>query len=70
MNMASIPPVKGANAPLLYSIDDARALLGGVGRTWLFEQISTGRVRSIKLGRRTMIPVAEIEALVANGVAQ
>lgn len=57
-------------APLLYSIDDARAVLGGVGRTWIHMQISKGRLRRVKLGRRTMIPVAEIEALVANGVVQ
>lgn len=55
-------------APLLYSINGACSALGGMGRTWLYEQIKAGRVRTVKLGARTMIPAAEIEALIAESL--
>lgn len=58
------------NSPLLYSINDARAILGGLSRTWIHAQIAAGRIRAVKMGRRTMIPVAEVEALAAVGAEQ
>lgn len=51
---------------LLHSIEAARALLGNVGRTWLYEQIKLRRIRVVKLGTRTMIPNSELLRLVAE----
>jgi hypothetical protein len=53
---------------LLYSVDDARRALGGMGRSWLYEQIKSGRLRTVKLGARTMIPASEIQRLADAGV--
>lgn len=60
-----------APAVYLYSINSACDALGGMGRTWLYDQIKRGTIRTVKLGTRTMIPAAEIERLVdeAMGVA-
>lgn len=40
------------------------AQLIGVGQTLVKQLIRTGQLRAIKIGRRTIIPVAEIEAFV------
>jgi excisionase family DNA binding protein len=51
-------------APLLRSIDEAQAVLGGIGRTTLYELIGSGDLKVIKLGRRTFIAQAELERFV------
>lgn len=51
----------------LYSIHDARSMLGGIGRTWLYGQIKTGNIRPVKLGRRTMIRQEDILKLAKVG---
>jgi excisionase family DNA binding protein len=43
-------------------IDAARAL--GIGRTKLYELIGTGKLRTVKLGRRTLVRTDSIRALV------
>lgn len=50
-------------APLLYSVPAACARLGGVGRSWLYEQMKAGRVRVRKLGRRTMLLAEDVDRL-------
>ncbi len=49
---------------LLTDTDEARALLGGIGRTRLFEMLKTGELPSVKIGRRRMVLVSDIEAYV------
>ncbi|MEB1529866.1 helix-turn-helix domain-containing protein [Xanthomonas sp. WHRI 7945] len=67
MQSSSLTPSPDqANAPRLYSINGACAALGGMGRTWLYEQIKLKRLRTVKLGRRTMIPASELESLIAS----
>jgi excisionase family DNA binding protein len=56
MNSQSVFPSK------LVSVDGARAILGGIGRTKLYELIGTGELRAVKLGRRTLFVEAEILA--------
>lgn len=46
---------------LAYSIADFCALVG-LGRTGAFREIRTGRLRAVKVGRRTLIPAAEVRA--------
>lgn len=55
----------GQAVSLLYSIHDACAALG-MGRTWLYEQIKSGRIRTVKLGTRTMVPVQELERFISD----
>jgi hypothetical protein len=55
---------------LLHSIDAARALLGNIGRTWIYAQIKRRGIRVVKLGTRTLIPHSELQRLVAECTAE
>lgn len=50
----------------LHDIEDSRVQLGGIGRTTMFELIRTGQIRSVKIGRRRMIPQSQIDAYIAR----
>jgi excisionase family DNA binding protein len=49
--------------PLSYTVAGATAALG-IGKTHLYELIKAGKVRKIKLGKRTLIPASDVRALV------
>jgi excisionase family DNA binding protein len=51
--------------PLLLSIEDARRALA-VGRSLVKRLVATGEIRSLKLGSRRLIPLAEVERYVAE----
>jgi excisionase family DNA binding protein len=53
-----------ASAKTLYSVDEVAAVLS-MGRTVLYEQIRSGRLRSVKQGRSRRIPMAAIAEHVA-----
>lgn len=57
---------KPATAPLLYDEEGARYMLGNVGRSKLYEEIAAGRLRAVKIGRRTFIAHAELERYVGE----
>lgn len=46
---------------LLVSISDACAR-AGIGRSFLYERMADGSVRSVKAGRRRLVDVASLEA--------
>jgi excisionase family DNA binding protein len=48
----------------LLSIDQA-AVLGGVGRTSIYAAIGANRLRSVKVGRRRLVPASAIAELAA-----
>ena len=48
----------------LLSIDRA-AVLAGVGRTSIYAAIGAGRLRSVKVGRRRLVPASAIAELAA-----
>jgi excisionase family DNA binding protein len=48
-----------------YRVDEA-ACASGLSRTTLYELIGVGALRSVKIGRRRLIPVDAIEALLAG----
>lgn len=48
----------------LLSVDQALALLG-VGRTSFYELVSQGRIAPVKLGRRTLVRAADLQAFIA-----
>lgn len=51
--------------PVSYSVEDAAKALG-IGRTFVFQLIKEGKLKAVKLGRRTVIPVKECEALLSR----
>lgn len=53
---------------MTYSINDVIALLG-LGRTTVYKMISEGRLRRVKVDARTLIPAADVKALIATGQA-
>ena len=62
---SNTPPTQ---SPLAVSPAEAARMLG-VGRTYLYELIQTGELRSVRLGKRRLIPVEAIrECLAANEV--
>ena len=59
---AEVAPVPGASDRLL-SIDEAARTLG-IGRTVLYDELTNGRLRSFKVGRRRLIPASAIDAYI------
>jgi len=49
----------------LLSVDEAAATLG-LGRSLLYGEIQAGRVRSVKVGRRRLVPSAAITDYIAS----
>ncbi|NIJ62711.1 helix-turn-helix domain-containing protein [Qipengyuania flava] len=54
--------------PMLTSVESAREALG-LGRTTLYSLINDGRLEPVKLGRRTLVKVSSIRALVGEAEA-
>lgn len=52
--------------PYLASIADAQRALG-IGRTTAYRLIDAGQLEKVKIGRRTLIKIASIKALVDEG---
>jgi excisionase family DNA binding protein len=58
-------PLAAAASPRLMSIESAAQALG-IGRTLLSRLVKDGRIAAVRLGRRTLIPVQEIDRLIAD----
>jgi hypothetical protein len=55
--------------PLVCSVKDMRAMLGGIGTTKAADLIRTGAVESVRIGARRMVKLESIRALVEKGGA-
>lgn len=55
-----------SHLPILVGVDEARYLLGGIGRTNLYSLISSGKLESVKIGKRRLVRVQSIHALVES----
>ncbi len=55
--------------PLANTINDSCRRLG-IGRTLMYDLIKQGKLRSIKLGTRTLIPESELQRLIAEQLTQ
>jgi excisionase family DNA binding protein len=66
----AVSRVRPAVVPVLYDVDEAAAALR-LSRSLLYELIRSGRLRTVKAGRRRLVPVAALEEYVASldGVA-
>lgn len=49
--------------PLAYRIPEAQHLLGGVGRSTIYDLFGSGELTAIKLNRITLVLAAELHAL-------
>ena len=49
-----------------YSIREA-CQASSLGRTTIYSHISAGRLRAVRVGRRTIIPAEALHALIAGG---
>lgn len=62
--LAELAPL--ANAPeRLLSVDEAGATLG-LSRAFVYSELQAGRLRTIKVGRRRLVPAAAIAAYIAG----
>lgn len=61
MNLISSPQPHVPNEVRAYSIGDV-CRITTLGRTKVYGEIAAGRIRTLKVGRRTIIPTTEIEA--------
>ena len=50
---------------LAYNVDEAAELLS-IGRTMVFQLIAEGRLGSLKIGNRRLIPRQDLEAFIAE----
>lgn len=54
-------------APLAYSIADA-CRVSSIGKTRLYQLINEGKLKTTKLGKRTLIPAESLRRLIAGEV--
>jgi excisionase family DNA binding protein len=59
------PQTRGATLPRLLAIKQAIYELG-IGRTALYELIKDGKLETVKIGRRRLVPIEAIEELIAG----
>lgn len=50
----------------LYSIEDARFMLGGIARATIYDLLNSGELSSVVIGRRRFVPAAAITAFIAT----
>ena len=55
------------HSKLAYSIKEA-CRASSLGRTTLYAHIKSGRLKTIKVGGRTLIPVESLESLLFDGM--
>jgi len=51
---------------LLVDVPDACRMLGGVSRAYFYELVAAGRIVTVKLGKRRLVPVAALEQFAAG----
>ena len=54
--------------PLAFSPNDGARMVG-LGRTTFYDLLATGRIPSIKVGRRRLVTLAALEQFLASGEA-
>jgi excisionase family DNA binding protein len=56
--------------PTLYSIQEARRLLGGISRNTIYQLLRTGELASVVIGCRRFISRAAIDELIARSTTK
>jgi len=52
--------------PLLLGIQEARRQLGGIGNTAFYDAVKRHSIKLVKIGSRSLVPMSEIERVVAE----
>ena len=50
----------------LYSVEEARSLLGGISRVTIYDILNSGELSSVTIGCRRLIPAVAITAFIAT----
>jgi hypothetical protein len=48
------------------TVDEARYRLGNLGKTLFYDLVKQGKIRVVKIGNRTVVPVSEIDRLLSG----
>jgi len=56
-------PILREADPILVGVKEAAAIIG-IGRTALYKLLGEGKLKAIRIGRRNLIPIEELKALV------
>lgn len=62
-------PGKSSDSDALFHSIETVCRRLSMGRSWLQAEIRAGRVKPVKLGRRTLIPDSELQRIVARAVS-
>jgi hypothetical protein len=60
----------GGCRPILVPIKEARRLLGSIGTTAFYAAVKRYEIKLVKLGGRSLVPIAEVERVVAQLIAE
>jgi hypothetical protein len=50
-------------SPLAMKVDDFRRLMGGISRSHFYQLVAQQKIRVVKLGNRTIVPISEAKRL-------
>jgi hypothetical protein len=50
----------------IYSIPEAREILGGIGHTMIYELVNEGHLTKVKMGRRSFITADSINSFLTS----
>jgi excisionase family DNA binding protein len=65
VTLAPAPPIQDAPVTVALSVRKA-ALAVGVSTSFLYTQMTAGRLKYVKAGRRRLIPVADLNAFLTS----
>lgn len=54
--------------PMLYALDEAARLLGGISHWTLRKNLAAGRLRAVRIGRRVFLDAEELERIRREGL--
>jgi hypothetical protein len=53
-------------SPLAMKVDDFRRLMGGISRSHFYQLVARQKIRVVKLGNRTVVPISEAKRLLGE----
>jgi hypothetical protein len=53
-------------SPVAMKVDDFRRLIGGISRSHFYQLVARRKIRVVKLGNRTVVPISEAKRLLGE----